>query len=197
LKLGPTRSKRLPVKRVTSGGLAASERLHWQASRDVIKNAAVESQSDVVTKVHVLPRHRLSNQRSRGLDPRSSRLHTLDQLDMLITNREDKEMSSALDMLHLSSSSTFVFSNSKPSSPGHTAHLAQATGVPLIRRVLSYHEPPPSSSSSTDPTPALARECAQWLIPDRPSCPRSRYHPHLARWCMLRHPVGSSTRDCC
>ena len=39
--------------------------------------------------------------------------------------------------------------NPQPSSPGHTARLAAATGVPINKRVLAYHEPPPPSSSST------------------------------------------------
>lgn len=56
--------------------------------------------------------------------------------------------------------------NTKTSSPGHTARLAQATGVPLNRRVLSYHEAPPASSS--DPTLALQREFARPLYA-RPS----------------------------
>ena len=73
-------------------------------------------------------------------------------------------------MLNLSTStSASAHPNSKPSSPGHTARLAQATGVPLNRRILSYHEPPPSSSSSSDPTLALARECARPLYASRPA----------------------------
>ncbi|KIM77616.1 hypothetical protein PILCRDRAFT_615185 [Piloderma croceum F 1598] len=66
-------------------------------------------------------------------------------------------MTAALDMLSLSTNS---------SSPGHTARLAQAAGVPLNRRVLSYHEAPPTSSS--DPTLALQREFARPLYA-RPS----------------------------
>lgn len=34
-------------------------------------------------------------------------------------------------------------------SPGHTARLAAATGVPVNRRILAYHEPPPASASSS------------------------------------------------
>jgi len=46
--------------------------------------------------------------------------------------------------------------NPVSASPGHTARLAQATGVPLNRRILGYHEQPPSASS--DSTLAQQRE---------------------------------------
>ena len=39
--------------------------------------------------------------------------------------------------------------NTEPSSPGHTARLAAAAGVPINKRVLAYHEPPPPASSDT------------------------------------------------
>lgn len=39
--------------------------------------------------------------------------------------------------------------NAESSSPGHTARLAAATGVPLGRRVLAYHEAPPTSTSDS------------------------------------------------
>lgn len=51
--------------------------------------------------------------------------------------------------------------NPQSASPGHTARLAAATGVPLNRRVLAYHEPPPASSS--DPLLAQARELVRPL----------------------------------
>lgn len=35
------------------------------------------------------------------------------------------------------------------SSPGHTARLAAAAGIPLGKRVLAYYEPPPPSSSGS------------------------------------------------
>lgn len=46
-------------------------------------------------------------------------------------------------------------------SPGHTARLAKAAGVPLNKRVLAYHEAPPPASS--DPLRAQARELAKPL----------------------------------
>jgi len=51
--------------------------------------------------------------------------------------------------------------NPRSASPGHTARLAAAAGVPLNRRVLAYHEPPPASSS--DPLLAQARELVRPL----------------------------------
>lgn len=39
--------------------------------------------------------------------------------------------------------------NSKSASPGHTARLIAATGVPVNRRILGYHEAPPLASSDT------------------------------------------------
>ena len=77
----------------------------------------------------------------------------MDQRDRFITNRDDQDMASALEMLNIST---------KSSSPAHTARLAQATGVPLNKRVLSYHEAPPTSSSS-DPSLSLHREIARPL----------------------------------
>ena len=39
--------------------------------------------------------------------------------------------------------------NPTTTSPGHTARLVAATGVPLNKRVLAYHEAPPAASDST------------------------------------------------
>jgi len=72
-------------------------------------------------------------------------------------------MTAALEMLNLST---------KSSSPGHTARLAVATGVPLNKRVLSYHEAPPTSSSS-DPSLSLHREIARPLYARPAALPSS------------------------
>lgn len=61
-------------------------------------------------------------------------------------------MAATLDIMSL---------NPRSASPGHTARLAAAAGVPLNRRVLAYHEPPPASSS--DPLLAQARELVRPL----------------------------------
>lgn len=39
--------------------------------------------------------------------------------------------------------------NPQSASPGHTARLAAATGVPINHRILAYHEPPPASASDS------------------------------------------------
>lgn len=39
--------------------------------------------------------------------------------------------------------------NPQSASPGHTARLVAATGVPVNKRVLSYHEAPPAPSDTT------------------------------------------------
>mgnify|MGYP002403123685 CR=1 FL=1 len=59
--------------------------------------------------------------------------------------------------------------NPQESSPGHTARLVAATGMPLNRRILGYHEPPPAASSSTSDTLlAQQREFAKPLYAQRP-----------------------------
>lgn len=55
-------------------------------------------------------------------------------------------------MMHLSA---------KSASPGHTARLAEATGVPINKRVLAYHEAPPNTKS--DPLLAEQREIVRPL----------------------------------
>jgi cell division cycle protein 20 (cofactor of APC complex) len=68
-------------------------------------------------------------------------------------------MTSALEMLSLSSST----SATNASSPTHTARLAQASGIQLNRRILAYHEAPPTSSSSADAVLNMHREIARPL----------------------------------
>ena len=63
-----------------------------------------------------------------------------DSRDRFITNREITEVAATLDLVSL---------NPKSSSPGHTARLVAATGVPLNKRVLAYHEAPPVASDTT------------------------------------------------
>lgn len=60
-------------------------------------------------------------------------------------------MGATLDLMSLNPTST---------SPGHTARLVAATGVPLNKRVLAYHEAPPAAS---DTTLAKQREIARPL----------------------------------
>lgn len=52
-------------------------------------------------------------------------------------------------------------------SPGHTSRLAEATGMPLNRRILGFHEAPPAASS--DKGLALQRDHAKPLYASRPT----------------------------
>ena len=61
--------------------------------------------------------------------------------------------------------------NPTSASPRHTARLAAATGVPLNRRVLAYHEAPPAA---TDTTLAQQREFARPLYARPGSLPSSK-----------------------
>ncbi|GBE83646.1 WD repeat-containing protein [Sparassis crispa] len=142
-----------PIKRQTSGALQVSESLHRQASTGVLRKGGVESKLDVITHDYVPPK---SEKRSKSQPSRDTR-------DRFITVRDPTdEVAATLDLMSL---------NPQSASPGHTARLAAATGVPLNRRVLSYHEPPPASSS--DPLLAQAREFARPLYARPGALPNS------------------------
>ena len=84
-----------------------------------------------------------------------------DNRDRFITTRDPAdEVAATLDLMSL---------NPESASPGHTARLAAATGVPLNRRILAYHEPPPVASS--DPLMTQARELVRPLYARAGSAP--------------------------
>ncbi|KIK07563.1 hypothetical protein K443DRAFT_86715 [Laccaria amethystina LaAM-08-1] len=146
-----------PVKR-TSGGIPVSDSFRSQAGGGVIRKGGVESRLDVVTNDYVPP-PKAEIKRSKST-PAVNRAG-LDQRDRFITQRETTDIaavSTTLEQLSL---------NPQAASPGHTARLAAATGVPLNRRILGYHEQPPSASSS-DTTLAQQREFARPLYAQRP-----------------------------
>ncbi|RDB24148.1 WD repeat-containing protein slp1 [Hypsizygus marmoreus] len=145
-----------PIKRTTSSGIPISDSLQKQASAGVIRKGGVESRLDVVTRDYVPPPPKPEVKRSRST-PAVNRIG-LDQRDRFITNRDSDEVAATLEQMHL---------NPKSASPGHTARLAAATGVPLNRRILGYHEPPPSASSSSDTALAQHREFARPLYASR------------------------------
>ncbi|CCM05400.1 uncharacterized protein FIBRA_07616 [Fibroporia radiculosa] len=127
-----------PIKRTTSGAIQVSESLQRQANSGVVRKGGVESRLDVITRDYVPPKP----------EKRSKSQPTRDPRDRFITTRDTTDdVAATLDMMSL---------NPRSASPGHTARLAAAAGVPLNRRVLAYHEPPPASSS--DPLLAQARE---------------------------------------
>ncbi|KAG6831487.1 hypothetical protein H0H87_005054 [Tephrocybe sp. NHM501043] len=145
-----------PIKRTTSGAIPVSDSLQRQAGAGVIRRGGVESRLDVVTRDYVKPELK----RSRST-PASARAP-----DRFITNRDsDSDVAATLDQLHL---------NPKSASPGHTARLVAATGVPLNRRILAYHEQPPAPASASDPALAQHREFARPLYAHRnPALPSS------------------------
>ncbi|KAF9466405.1 WD40-repeat-containing domain protein [Collybia nuda] len=146
-----------PVKRTTSSGIPVSDSLQRQASVGVIRKGGVESRLDVVTRDYVPP-PKSEIKRSRST-PAANR-NGVNQRDRFITNRDsDLDVAATLEQMHL---------NPKSASPGHTARLAAATGVPLNRRILGYHEQPPSASSSSDTALAQHREFARPLYASRP-----------------------------
>jgi cell division cycle protein 20 (cofactor of APC complex) len=142
-----------PVKRATSGGITVTESLQRQASSGVIRKGGIESKLDVVSRDYVPP-PKSEAKRSRST-PAMVRLTTFlftcfqclnvvhskrDSRDRFITNREVTEVAATLDLVSLNPTTT---------SPGHTARLVAATGVPLNKRVLAYHEAPPAASDTT------------------------------------------------
>ncbi|KAF5386753.1 hypothetical protein D9615_001810 [Tricholomella constricta] len=145
-----------PVKRTTAGVIPVSDSFQRQAGTGVIRKGGVESRLDVVTRDYVPP-PKPELKRSRST-PAANRIG-LDTRDRFITNRDaDLDVAATLEQMHL---------NPKSASPGHTARLVAATGVPLNRRILGYHEQPPAASSSSDSALAQHREFARPLYAQR------------------------------
>ncbi|KDQ54030.1 hypothetical protein JAAARDRAFT_38625 [Jaapia argillacea MUCL 33604] len=146
-----------PVKRTTSGALQITEALSKQANSGVIRKGGIESRLDVITHDYVPPpRTDPKRSKSTGTLQRDTR-------DRFITSRNADvgEVAATLELMHLSHSS---------SSPSHTARLASATGVPINKRILSYHEPPPPPS---DTTLAAQRDAVRPLYARTGSLPTS------------------------
>ncbi|KAF5325255.1 hypothetical protein D9619_009696 [Psilocybe cf. subviscida] len=147
-----------PVKRISSNTIPTSESFQRQASGGVIRKGGVESRLDVVTRDYVPPKQP-EIKRSKSTPAVNRPTAAADKRDRFITNRESTDIavaSAAMEAMSLSSS-----------SPNHTARVAAATGVPLNRRILGYHEQPPTASSS-DTMLAQQREYAKPLYAQRP-----------------------------
>ncbi|KAJ3719082.1 WD40-repeat-containing domain protein [Lentinula guzmanii] len=123
-----------PVKFAT-GTIPISEDLKGQAGGGLIRKGGVElSRLDVVSRDYIPPKPEIKRSRSTPAANRDTR-------DRFITSRDtENDVAATLEQMHL---------NPKSASPGHTARLVAATGVPLNRRILGYHEPPPAASSDT------------------------------------------------
>ncbi|KAH0831111.1 quinon protein alcohol dehydrogenase-like superfamily [Lanmaoa asiatica] len=129
-----------PVKRTTSAAAPATT----SSNVGVIRKGGIESRLDVVSHDYHPPRPELKRSRSTPSTRERTLSHSSAHPDRFITAREDAALPSSL-----SSGATAATVNASAASPGHTARLANAAGVPLNKRVLAYHEPPPASSSST------------------------------------------------
>ena len=84
--------------------------------------------------------------------PREPDTVPAEHTDRFITNRAEQDLAQTLELMHLSAKST---------SPGHTNRLAEAASLPVGKRVLAFHEAPPTSSS--DPLLAQQREIVKPL----------------------------------
>ncbi|KAJ2914968.1 hypothetical protein MD484_g5466, partial [Candolleomyces efflorescens] len=168
-----------PVKRASAGGVPTSESFQRQAIGGVIRKGGVESRLDVVTNDYVPPpRADLKRSKStpavvRGDFPLVSAAFAeesseqnraaADHRDRFIMQKDNTDISAVAASLEQ------ISLNSTTTSPGHTARLAAATGMPLNRRILGYHEPPPAASSSTSDTLlSQQREFAKPLYAQRP-----------------------------
>ncbi|KAF8185037.1 WD40-repeat-containing domain protein [Mycena galopus ATCC 62051] len=139
-----------PLKRATSSSIPLSDAFQRQANSGVIRKGGVESRLDVITLDYVPPPKPTAVKRSRSTPNFAGR-------DRFITSRDHTlEVAATLDQMSL---------NVPAGSPTHTARLAAAAGVPLNRRILGYHLPPPSASSDT--TLALQRKFARPLYASR------------------------------
>ncbi|PBK72574.1 WD40 repeat-like protein [Armillaria solidipes] len=141
-----------PVKSfASSGAYPINAELQRQANSGIIRKGGIESKLDVVKIDYIPP----SSSKSELKRSRSTPNRIGEQQDRFITTTRENagfDIAASMEKMNL---------NSHNSSPGHTARLAEATGVPLNRRILEYREPPPPASS--DNTLALQREYAKPL----------------------------------
>ncbi|KAG7095666.1 hypothetical protein E1B28_006384 [Marasmius oreades] len=150
-----------PIKAVSYGNsLQVSDDLSRQAGGGVIRKGGVESRLDVVTRdlnPNVIKQPEIRRSRSTPAVNRDTR-------DRFITTRDEgvDSVTATLDQMNL---------GTQNASPGHTARLIKATGVPVNRRILGYHEQPPAPSS--DHTLAQQREFAKPLYARPDTVPTS------------------------
>ncbi|KAF7792237.1 hypothetical protein EIP86_003272 [Pleurotus ostreatoroseus] len=128
----PTSSRPSSPSKRSSGCINVTDSLQKQASVGIVRKGGFESRLDVVTHDYVPP-PKTEKRRSKSQPARDTR-------DRFITTRDTTDdVTVSLEALSIQ----------PQGSPGHTARLAAATGVPIGRRVLSYHEAPPPSSSDS------------------------------------------------
>ncbi|KAL1746431.1 WD40-repeat-containing domain protein [Schizophyllum fasciatum] len=131
-----------PIKRIASGAGALNDTLQQQASGGVIRKGGFESKLDVITRDIVPPPQQAKekpDKRSRSTPATNRSADTRDRYITTTVNDSADEVAATLEQMHL---------DAKSASPGHTARLAVATGVPINKRILGYAEPPPMASSN-------------------------------------------------
>ncbi|KAG2007418.1 vegetative incompatibility protein HET-E-1 [Coprinopsis cinerea AmutBmut pab1-1] len=156
-------SKSRPGSPTKKGGSINEKNLQKQAGSGVVRKGRAESRIEVVqmdgAKVQELKRSKSTSAVGRP---------AADQRDRFITSRDPH----ANDIAAVAATLEQMSLNPQANSPGHTARLAAATGVPLNRRILGYHEPPPAASSSSlasaDTALSQQREFAKPLYAQRP-----------------------------
>ncbi|TFK51065.1 WD40 repeat-like protein [Heliocybe sulcata] len=130
-----------PVKRTVSGGIEVTHELKRQASSGVIRKGGIESRMNVVKNDYIPPPSAPETKvPRRSKSTASLRAEAQLEGDRFIPTRDIDSLAASLDRLAIQPMS---------SSPGHTARLAEATGINLHGRILSYHEAPPVPTDKT------------------------------------------------
>ncbi|KAH6910801.1 WD repeat-containing protein slp1 [Coprinopsis sp. MPI-PUGE-AT-0042] len=164
--IAPPRSR--PASPARRSSVVVNDKLQRQAGSGVIRRGGAESRIDVV-QMDGRPELKRSKSTSAMARPAA------DQRDRFITSRDPhaNDMAAvAASLEQMSLSTNNIDNDQNANSPGHTARLAAATGLPLNRRILGYHEPPPAASSSSlasaDTALSQQREFAKPLYAQRP-----------------------------
>ncbi|KAH8112436.1 WD40 repeat-like protein [Phellopilus nigrolimitatus] len=162
LDLGGTRSRPgSPVKKLSeSGGFVVTEALRREASGGLLSRRDAQSQFDILKNDYTPPpRVKMTRSKSQPAIGKRAQAYarepekTVDPTDRFITNRAEQDLCATLELMHLSV---------KSASPSHTARLVEATGLPVNKRVLAFHEAPPMAG--VDPLLAEQREHVKPLL---------------------------------
>ncbi|KZT20904.1 WD40 repeat-like protein [Neolentinus lepideus HHB14362 ss-1] len=136
----PTSRNPSPVTRMVSGAIEVTRELKRQASTGVIRKGGIESRMQVVKYDYVPPPPQPKEALKRSKSSASLRAQSQFNGDRFITTRDVDSLAASLDQLAIQPGSA---------SPGYTARLAEATGIKLHGRILSYHEAPPIATDKT------------------------------------------------
>ncbi|KZT21878.1 WD40 repeat-like protein [Neolentinus lepideus HHB14362 ss-1] len=136
----PTSRKPSPTMRTVSGAIKVTRELTRQANRGVIRKGGVESRMQVVKYDYVPLPPQSKEALKRSKSSASLRAQAQFNGDRFITTRDVNSLAASLDQLAIQPESA---------SPDYTARLAEATGIKLNGRILSYHEAPPIATEKT------------------------------------------------